>query len=124
MKKNNKHYAYKRIKALREQKHISQVALATRVGCSQNTISKIENGECDPRGSLLTELANFFGVSVDYLMGLSEHKYTEESNQRYGQKINNGTEYMEKYIRLSENSREAINILLDQLSVLEENSNY
>lgn len=42
-----------RVKELREQKQISQVCLATHVGCSQNTISKIELGTTAPKGELL-----------------------------------------------------------------------
>ena len=53
-----------RVKELREQKQISQVCLATHVGCSQNTISKIELGTTAPKGELLIELSKYFNVSI------------------------------------------------------------
>ena len=65
---------YTRVKELRELKGISQLSLGLRVGCSQNTISKIEKGEVDPRAGILLEMAKYFGVSVDYLLGVSNTK--------------------------------------------------
>ena len=44
-----------RIKELREQKRISQVCLATHIGCSQNTISKMELEMSEPKASQLLE---------------------------------------------------------------------
>lgn len=45
-----------RIKELREQKRISQVCLATHIGCSQNTISKMELEMSEPKASQLLEM--------------------------------------------------------------------
>lgn len=42
---------HNRIKKLRKQRQITQTILGMRVGCSQNVISKIEKGKCDPRGA-------------------------------------------------------------------------
>ena len=73
-----------RVKELREQKKISQLTLGTMVGCSQNTISKIEKGECDPKGSVLIEMSKYFGVSVDYILCLSDYKNYSDAYVRYG----------------------------------------
>ena len=64
-----------RIKELREQKRISQVCLATHIGCSQNTISKIELEMSEPKASQLLEMAKYFNVSVDYILCNSDYKY-------------------------------------------------
>lgn len=73
----------KRIKELREKSGMSQLSLATKVGCSQNTISKIEKGECDPKASILVEMSKFFGVSVDYLLGLDDIDTSDELNSKF-----------------------------------------
>ena len=64
-----------RIKELREQKRISQVCLATHIGCSQNTISKMELEMSEPKASQLLEMAKYFNVSVDYILCNSDYKY-------------------------------------------------
>ena len=53
-----------RIKELREQKRISQVCLATHIGCSQNTISKIELEMSEPKASQLLEMAKYDIVNI------------------------------------------------------------
>jgi len=57
-----------RIKELRLSKRISQTALAVIVGCSQNTISRIELEETSPSSELLVEFSNYFNVSIDYIL--------------------------------------------------------
>ena len=66
-----------RIKELREQKRISQVCLATHIGCSQNTISKMELEMSEPKASQLLEMAKYFNVSVDYILCNSDYKYID-----------------------------------------------
>ena len=63
-----------RVKELREERDLSQTTLGAHSGCSQNTISKIELGECDPKASVLIEMSKYFGVSVDYILGLTDCK--------------------------------------------------
>ena len=58
-----------RLKALREERGISQLKLALDLNMNQNTISRYENGvrEADYRTLLL--FADYFGVSLDTLFG-------------------------------------------------------
>lgn len=109
-----------RVKELRQQKHISQIALAVRIGCSQNMISKIEKGECDPKGSILMELSDFFGVSVDYLLGISNQRYNEDRKIKVVRMLDLCQEYVEKYEKLSEKGKDAINVLTDRILEIEE----
>ena len=59
-----------RLSFLRKSKHITQEELADVVGTSFQTISKWENGITSPDISVLPILADYFGVSVDQLLGL------------------------------------------------------
>ena len=54
---------------LRRQKGLTQEALAQQLGVTNQTVSKWESGQCCPDIQLLPVLADFFGVSVDELMG-------------------------------------------------------
>ena len=57
-----------RIKELRKSKNISQIKLGMDLNMSQNTISRYETGEREPSISDLIRIADYFGVSVDYLL--------------------------------------------------------
>lgn len=61
-----------RIKELRKSRGISQVRMAIDLHTTQNTISRYENGEREPGIKELISISNYFGVSVDYLLGLTD----------------------------------------------------
>ncbi len=61
-----------RLKELRKNKHISQLKLAMELGISQNSISRFETGERKPDYDTLIQIADYFDVSLDYLVGRSE----------------------------------------------------
>ena len=62
-----------RLKELRKKKGISQLRLATDLNTTQNTISRYETGEREPGIDELTKIADYFNVSVDYLIGRTEN---------------------------------------------------
>ena len=57
------------IKRLRLQCGLSQVDLANKLNVSKQCVSNWENDNVLPSISMLLELADFFGVSTDYLLG-------------------------------------------------------
>ncbi len=61
-----------RIRELRLKNHITQTELAKKIHVSPQVISKYEKNERKPKIDKLQSLANFFNVSVEYLMGLSD----------------------------------------------------
>ena len=63
-----------RLKELRKEKGITQLKLAMDLGLSQNTISRYETGEREADYKTLIMLADYFGVSVDYLIGRTDVK--------------------------------------------------
>lgn len=58
-----------RIQELRKKKSLQQKALAIELKVSQATISSWELGEKQPSSKNVARLADFFGVSIDYLLG-------------------------------------------------------
>ncbi len=62
-----------RLKKLRKERHISQVKLAMELNMSQNTISRYENGEREAGYETLINIADYFNVSIDYLLGRTEN---------------------------------------------------
>lgn len=62
-----------RLKILREQRHLSQVFLGMELGMSQNTISRYETGAREADYDTLIAFADYFQVSIDYLLGRTEN---------------------------------------------------
>lgn len=58
-----------RLKELRRQKKLNQTQFARAFGVAQNTVSNWENGNRTLDAATANEIADFFGVSVDYLLG-------------------------------------------------------
>ena len=63
-----------RLKKLRKQRRISQVKLAIDLNMSQNSVSRYENMERQADYSTLISIADYFGVSLDYLLGRTDNK--------------------------------------------------
>lgn len=57
-----------RLKALREKRGISQLKLAMDLGLNQNSISRYESGTREADYKTLIALADYFDVSIDYLL--------------------------------------------------------
>jgi Helix-turn-helix. len=57
-----------RLKELRKKRNITQLKLALDLNMNQNTISRYETGEREADYATLILLADYFGVSVDYLL--------------------------------------------------------
>lgn len=64
----------KRLRTLREEKNITQEELGKILGTSHVTIGRYENGERIPKLDILIDLANYFDVSLDYLLFRSNKK--------------------------------------------------
>ena len=64
---------YVRIKELRKAKKMTQLKLAMELNTNQNTISRYENGEREPSIRDLIKIADYFNVSVDYLIGRTDN---------------------------------------------------
>lgn len=59
---------YQRIRDLREDKNLTQKQMGEILSCSQRVYSNYERGELDIPTDILIKLADFHGVSVDYLL--------------------------------------------------------
>ena len=62
---------YKRIRDLREDNDLTQTQLAKVLNCSQQVYSNYELGQRDIPTYILIKLSDFYNVSVDYILGIS-----------------------------------------------------
>lgn len=65
---------YNRIRDLREDQDLNQTQVAKMLGMSQTGYSKYETGENDIPTIILIKLADFYDVSVDYLLNRTDNK--------------------------------------------------
>lgn len=63
---------YQRIRELREEHDLTQVQMGKILSCSQRVYSNYERGELDIPTEILIKLADFYEVSVDYLLNRTE----------------------------------------------------
>ncbi len=63
---------YPRIRDLREDRDLKQRELAEYLNCSQQVYSNYELGQRDIPSDTLIRLSRFYGVSVDYILGLTD----------------------------------------------------
>ncbi len=57
-----------RLKELRKKKHLSQLRMAMDLNMNQNSISRYENMERQADYATLIKIADYFNVSIDYLL--------------------------------------------------------
>ena len=71
----------KRLQQLREKKRISRIVASELCGLASDSIRKYERGESEPTMASLIAMAEFFEVSVDYLVG------KDDNNERNRKKL-------------------------------------
>ena len=83
----------KKIRNLRENKGINQEKLGKMLGLSASTVGMYEQGRRQPDNETLIKIAEFFDVSTDYLLGITEVK---NYNKPYAENIDK-----ELFVKLS-----------------------
>ena len=88
-----------RIRDLREDLDMRQSDLAEATGIDQRTISNYETGKTSPDSDSLIRLADFFHVSIDYLVGRTDHDfYTSKDRNACIDQIKSLLEDLKKYL--------------------------
>ena len=88
-----------------------QVSKAT--GIAQSVFSSWKNGISKPKADKLKKIADYFGVSTDYLLGRDEKAPAPEEPEQEQDAID--AEFADRVSRLSESGREALSRYLDLL---------
>ena len=59
-----------RVRELREERKLSKRAFAKILGLNEASYRLYEKGECEPRLAMVVGIAEYFGVTTDYLLGV------------------------------------------------------
>ncbi len=100
-----------RLKELREERRLSQDGLALKLNVSQSTISAYEVGDRTPDLETLIAIAQFFGVSLDYLAGQSDLKQQIRQSDLNSSEL----EHLRIYRQLSDMDREKVSAYIEGL---------
>ncbi len=73
---------FERIRNLREDNDYKQRQLAEYLNVSQNTYSQYETGTISLSAETAIKLAQFYGTSVDYILGLTDEKKAYKKKQK------------------------------------------
>ena len=65
-------YVQNNLRKLRKDRHLTQVKLQMQTGIEQALLSKFENGDRVPPTETLVTLADFYNVSIDYILCLTD----------------------------------------------------
>lgn len=101
-----------RLFELRTEKEISQRAIAQIMSVSQGTYNNWENGKTQPSIEQIITLANYFGVTVDYLIGNTNDYEVLSSAELLTEEQK---EILNKVSRLSKSARNALMQFLDNI---------
>lgn len=97
-----------RVRELRKSRGINQETLAAFVGVSQQTISKIERNINALGIDLLIQLADYFNVTTDYILGLFNEKRNLQRENRMNNRLENYYDLVIEYEELSPYNQEVL----------------
>lgn len=69
---------YKHLRDIREDRDIRQKDVAAVLNVSQNTYSQYETGVISLTAEVLVKLADYYGVSIDYLLDRTNNPHTQK----------------------------------------------
>lgn len=93
-----------RLKKLREEKEMNMKEVARALSLPYMTYVNWEKGEREPNSDMLIKLADFFGVSIDYMIGRSEERAVKHLTAATGEE----DELLRLFRRMSNDGKAAL----------------
>lgn len=89
-----------RIRELREDRDLRQIDVAIATGIDQKTLSNYEIGRTNPDSWAIIKLAEFFGVTCDYLLGVAERSLSNVDDiLKELEEVKARIDFVEKFLR-------------------------
>lgn len=101
----------KNLKKLRLERGYSQKKLGELLGVSQQSINKYENHSVEPDIQTLITLSDYFGTSVDYLIGHTDIPHAVEPTHRFDL-TEEEAEVIDCYRLLNKSERQSMILLM------------
>ena len=114
-----------RLSAIRKMKNLNQKDVSDSLHLERSTYSGYESGKSKPSLKKLIELADFFNVSTDYLLGRTDNPLIlnvtydiEDDIDLYTVKISEDISTWDKYVSMDANDKKAVNEFIDARMLL------
>lgn len=105
-----------RLRILRKTRNLTQEVVSSELGISQQTLSRCEIDITTLQIDLLYKIAQYYNVSTDYILGLSDNKWTTEQNILVNQFfLNEYQDIFEAFEALDDYDKELIRGLIAQM---------
>lgn len=99
------------IKKLRTERGITQKQLGDAVGVSQQAVNAYENTETQADYMTLQRIADYFSVTVDYLLGRNSENSVAEELEKYSFS-NEDMDFIRRYLHLTSQQKKSIDIMI------------
>lgn len=104
-----------RIRELRKNHNMSQETFSTIFDTTQQAVSRMENDAYDIPTDLLLRMADFFNVTTDYILGLSDTKRNPMGLVRMNHEMDLYYDIVLRYQKLTDTNRRTFLVLLERL---------
>ena len=104
-----------RIRELRKSHNMSQEALGAVINTTQQAVSKMEKDICFISTDLLMRMAEYFNVTTDYILGLSDIKRDLSGQFRMNQEMDQCYDIVLRYRNLSDINQKTLRCVLKRL---------
>lgn len=104
-----------RIRELRKSHNMSQEALGAVINTTQQAVSKMEKDICFISTDLLISMAEYFNVTTDYILGLSDIKRDLSGQFRMNQEMDQCYDIVLHYRNLSDINQKTLRCVLKRL---------
>ena len=104
-----------RIRELRKSHNMSQEALGAVIHTTQQAVSKMEKDICFISTDLLISMAEYFNVTTDYILGLSDIKRDLSGQFRMNQEMDQCYDIVLRYRNLSDINQKTLRCVLKRL---------
>ncbi|MDE6253109.1 MAG: helix-turn-helix domain-containing protein [Lachnospiraceae bacterium] len=111
-----------RIRELRKNMNMSQEALAEVIHTTQQAVSRMENHAYDIPSESLIEMAKYFNVTTDYILGFSDTKRDYNGQYRMNQEMDRCYDIVRRYQKLSEINQKTLRCILERLEQAQKES--
>lgn len=114
----------KRLKELREENSFTLEYVATKLNTTKTSIARYEKNDREPKSEMLTALANFYNVSVDYLLGRTDERNIHKEKPKLDEGIKTiAAHRVNPYEDISEEGINKINEYIEMVRMMEQNKN-
>ena len=104
-----------RIRELRKSNKLSQEVLSQILGTTQQAVSRMENYAYNIPTDLLIKMAEYFNVTTDYILGVSDTKRDLNGQVRMNREMDQCYDVVRRYQNLTEVNKRTLYCILERL---------